>query len=222
MPNEIYTKQNDWTTGQVITAEKLNAIKDSLTFTSNEVYNATTGTINTGTPNNDILARKLDGMVKYFNQTPDSSDLTYTRLYAEPADTMLVPTQDQYLQFKENFVSSFSKANNYAVGAYVEYEDKVYKVLTAIVANASAADDAAAWNAIASGSIREINVMQELGNLINVYSNDSELTQEQNRIWIQQNNTEIQIPTYEEFNDLKNTVNELVDIVNNLITTSNG
>ena len=64
---QIYTLPNDgdgWATGDVITADKMNAIGNVLHNTSEEVANAVNDNIDSNGPNNDILARKLDGMVK--------------------------------------------------------------------------------------------------------------------------------------------------------------
>lgn len=61
---QIYTLPNDgsgWATGDVITADKMNAIGNILHNTSAEVVNAVNENIDSNGPNNDILARKLDG-----------------------------------------------------------------------------------------------------------------------------------------------------------------
>lgn len=220
MAQKEHYSNNTWETGNVITADKMNNIENQLKIISDEVTNAVNGNIYNPS-NNDTLSRKLDGMVKYFNTNtePSSSDLEYTRLYVQPTDdnvdNIIVPTEDQYLTFKDNFVTAFTN-QNYVAGAYVEYNDEIYKVISAISKNNSAADDAAAWAAIIAlnpSPVRKINVMQELDNLINVYSSDNQLTQEQNRIWINNSSNGVQVPTYEEFSDLKSALMGQVNVL---------
>ena len=216
MPDDeqkIYILPNNgtgWQTGNVITADKMNDIGKVLHYTSEEIANATKSehTIE-NTPNN-ILQKKLENMVKYFNEPPQrDSDLQYTRLYAEAStgNNIIVPTQEQYLKFKNVFVSPFDKTKNYQSGEYIQYNDQVYKVISTITANNSATDNAA-WEAI-NNKINKINVMQEIANLITFYTEDSQLNQAvKNRFYIKNQNEEaIQLPTLEEFNELKQTIN---------------
>ena len=199
---QAYTSRT-WQTGDVITKQALNNIEDEMGYVSAEINNAVTGTINSNKVN-DTLARKLDSVVKYFPNTPNpDTDLEYVRMYAQPSTEgeVIVPTEEEYLKFKQNFVQPFTN-KAYTAGSYVEYEDEIYKVTAAIAKNNSAADNAAAWEAILAldpSPIRKINVMQEVDNLINVYTNDSQLTSEQNRIWIQQTGETVQAPSMQDF-----------------------
>lgn len=205
--NKTAYASREWHTGDVITADALNKIENEMEYVSEEVTNAVTGTIN-DQKLNDTLARKLDSVVKYFPNTPNpDTDLEYVRMYAQPSTegTIIVPTEEEYLRFKQNFVQPFTN-KAYTAGSYVEYEDEIYKVRSAIAKNNSAADDATAWAAILAQNpspVGKINPMEELNNLINVYTSDSQLTPEQNRIWIQQPGESVEVPSYEEFSDLK-------------------
>lgn len=215
MPDDeqkIYILPNNgtgWQTGNVITADRMNDIGNVLHYTSEEIVNATkSGHTIEDTPNN-ILQKKLENMVKYFNEPPQrDSDLQYTRLYAEAStgNNIIVPTQEQYLKFKNVFVSPFDKNKNYQIGDYIQYNDQVYKVVAAITANTSATEQVA-WEAI-NDKINKINVMEEVANLITFYTEDSQLNQAiNNRFYIKnQNEEEIQLPTLEEFNELKQSV----------------
>lgn len=213
---QAYTSRT-WQTGDVITKQALNNIENEMGYVSAEINNAVTGTINSDKVN-DTLARKLDSVVKYFPNTPNpDTDLEYVRMYAQPSTegTIIVPTEEEYLKFKQNFVQPFTN-KAYTAGSYVEYEDEIYKVKSAIAKNNSAADDAAAWAAILAldpSPIRKINVMQEVDNLINVYTSDSQLTPEQNRIWIQQPGESVEVPSYEEFTSLSNSMDDLKSAV---------
>ena len=217
--NKTAYASREWHTGDVITADALNKIENEMEYVSEEVTNAVTGTIN-DQKLNDTLARKLDSVVKYFPNTPNpDTDLKYVRMYAQPSTegAIIVPTEEEYLRFKQNFVQPFTN-KDYVAGNYVEYEDEIYKVKAAIAKNNSAADDAAAWAAILAQNpspVGKINPMEELNNLINVYTNDSQLTSEQNRIWIQQLGESVEVPSYEEFTSLSGSVDDLKSAVIN-------
>ena len=230
MPDDeqkIYILPNNgtgWQTGNVITADRMNDIGNVLHYTSEEIVNATkSGHTIEDTPNN-ILQKKLENMVKYFNEPPQrDSDLQYTRLYAEAStgNNIIVPTQEQYLKFKNVFVSPFDKNKNYQIGDYIQYNDQVYKVVAAITANTSATEQVA-WEAI-NDKINKINVMEEVANLITFYTEDSQLNQAiNNRLYIKnQNQAEIQLPTLEEFNELSNRISTIAgenDIASLLIS----
>ena len=51
--------------------------------------------------------------------------------------------------------------------------------------------------------------MKEVNNLINVYTSDGQLTNEQNRIWIQQSGESVEVPTYKESTSLSNSADDL-------------
>ena len=101
-----YTLPNNgqgWEIGNVITADRMNAISNALAFTSEEIDNAVNGTIYDN-ENNNILARKLDGLIKCFTQnTYTDDDLKYTRFYTLPFTgeemTYEVPTLDEFNTF---------------------------------------------------------------------------------------------------------------------------
>ena len=248
-----YTLPNNgqgWEIGNVITADRMNAISNALAFTSEEIDNAVNGTIYDN-ENNNILARKLDGLIKCFTQnTYTDDDLKYTRFYTLPFTgeemTYEVPTLDEfntfttqknqefnsfttqrnqeynaftntintaYNIFKQSFARPYSKDNRYEKGTYVEYNGQIYKLLVPIPAKTTAQDNDAAWNSISNNNKQQITIMQELGGLINIYTDEGQLTQETNKIWINTQNNEVEVPTYEEFSELKSAYNDTLDLL---------
>lgn len=203
---QIYGSR-EWHTGDVITADALNKIENEMEYVSAEVTNAVTGTIN-NQKLNDTIARKLDSIVKYFPEEPTEENLENVRMYVQPAEDngeITVPTISDYQTFKTNFVKPYTN-KAYAVGNYVEYGDVIYKVISAITKNGNLTDDAA-WTALTAQTpspVTSIDVMQELNGLINVYTSDNQVTPERNKIWIKQQGESAEVPTYEEFTDLKN------------------
>ena len=210
--NKTAYASREWHTGDVITADALNKIENEMEYVSAEVTNAVTGTIN-DQKLNDTIARKLDSIVKYFPEEPTEENLENVRMYVQPAEDngeITVPTIDDYQTFKTNFVQPYTN-KAYAVGDYVEYGDVIYKVISAITKNGNLTDDEA-WTALTAQTpspVREIDVMKEVNNLINVYTSDSQLTQEQNKIWIKQQGESVEVPSYEEFTTLSNSVVDL-------------
>ena len=185
MPDTISYIDTTWRTGHVITEASMKNINDALVATTQELNNAIQGQV-TQNREHDTLSRRIDGMVKYFFDPNNINDdeLQYTRFYAsgdqnreETQNPIIVPTLDEYLTFTENFKKNFaepySKNKAYSAKQYIEYDANIYKVIAPIAAETSAADNATAWNIIASlnpSPIEKINILQEFGSLIEEFS----------------------------------------------------
>ena len=188
MANNYTFKQHEWHAGQLIQAGELNNIQDGIQEIIDN-FPEIVKVSNSAPPSLESNDRN------YYNQIWIKGNNGERRNYE-------IPTLEEFNNLKNSIALEYNKEKQYNIGDYAIYKNKVYKCIQQTQKNQE-------WNS--SHWSAETNLTEDLLNYFNNNKNivlvqEQQPNLEDNKIWIstagQQN--EIEIPTYEEFNELSN------------------
>lgn len=122
---------------------------------------------------------------------------------ASSASQAMSTTPAGYNSMMDDIAAEYSASATYAVGDYCRYNSKIYTCTTAIAT--AEAFDSTKW--------QEVVIGNEMGGLKRdiVMAQSAQPSSEYNRIWIPTSEqTEVQVPTYDEFNQLSEDIYDSV------------
>ena len=185
MSKDKYTGRT-WQLGQVITADKLNALTQAA-VDANDVIMIT----NTSSAEETLIDNEYNKLWIDFSSGIQDYEIE-------------LPTWEEYDNLMNCIAVSYgatatstNAAKAYAVGDYVIYDSKLYRCKTAVAANA-------VWN---SANWTEAHLPEDLSKFALYQA--SQPTDPANKIWIDTDASSVEVPTYTEFEKLRNDVASL-------------